>query len=137
MQTVRFGSGSSWVQKVLSGTKACDIATFGSDPAYGLDKVCQVSSVAVASYSAQFSWTIPSIRTNGTALTLSELSGYEIYYTDDSGSVAETVSVSGGSKSAHTLSNIAAGRYHFAISAIDTNGQKSALSSMVDVTFGQ
>jgi predicted phage tail protein len=88
------------------------------------------------SYSAQLSWTIPSTRTNGTPLTMSELSGYEIYYTNDLGTVSKTVTVSGGSLSTYTLSNIAAGTYHFAISAIDTSGQKSSLSSVVDASFG-
>jgi len=82
------------------------------------------------------SWSIPTTRADGSALTLSELSGYEIYYTNDSGSVALTVPVSGGSVSSYTIANIAAGTYHFSISAIDRNNLKSGLSPVVDVTFG-
>jgi len=82
------------------------------------------------------SWSIPTTRVNGTALNLSELAGYEIYYTNDSGSVSKTVSVSGGGAVSYTVASIAPGSYHFAISAIDSAGLKSSLSSVVDATFG-
>jgi hypothetical protein len=91
---------------------------------------------ATASYSAQLSWSIPTTRTNGTALTVGELAGYEIYYTNDLGSVAVTVPVSGGTSTSYTIPNIAAGTYHFSISAIDSNNLKSGLSPVVNVTFG-
>ncbi|MBC7995121.1 MAG: PQQ-dependent sugar dehydrogenase [Rhizobacter sp.] len=41
---VRYGEGTRWLQRTLSGTVACTNATFGSDPAYGVAKSCQVQS---------------------------------------------------------------------------------------------
>lgn len=41
-QTVRYGSDTRWVQKSVSGNGMCTNAFFGSDPARGVDKVCQV-----------------------------------------------------------------------------------------------
>ncbi|WOB07861.1 PQQ-dependent sugar dehydrogenase [Piscinibacter gummiphilus] len=41
---VRYGAGSSWVQRTLSGTVTCSNATFGSDPAFGVQKSCQVQT---------------------------------------------------------------------------------------------
>ncbi|WP_424949836.1 NPCBM/NEW2 domain-containing protein [Deinococcus sp.] len=51
--TVRYGSGSSWIQKTLAaGTYSCSNATFGNDPAPGVSKVCQVSGTAVNAVNA-------------------------------------------------------------------------------------
>lgn len=44
-KTVRFGSGSSWITKDITGTAACTNAYFGIDPAYGVYKRCEVSGV--------------------------------------------------------------------------------------------
>src|SRR5690606_1797860 len=85
-------------------------------------------------YSARLSWEIPSTRADGSALSASALSGYEIYYTTDK--TSGTYVVSGGTTSVYTAAELPAGTYHFAMSAIDSNGLKSALSSMVTVTFG-
>lgn len=90
---------------------------------------------APATYNAQLSWTIPTTRADGTALTASELAGYEIYYTNDAGSVSAVVPVSGGSAVSTTVSSLASGSYSFSISAIDTSGLKSALSTVATVTF--
>jgi len=91
-----------------------------------------------SSYSASLSWTIPSAREDGKALSLSELSGYEVYYTTDASSTSKgtVVKIDGGNKSSYVVSGLPAGTYYFAISAIDTNGLKSALSSMVSAKFG-
>jgi predicted phage tail protein len=80
-------------------------------------------------------WTIPATRENGQALSLSELSGYEIYYV--AGATDRTVVVSGGSVATYRITGLAAGSYTFAISAVDTSGAKSALSAVVVVNVGQ
>jgi hypothetical protein len=40
-QSVRYGSGSSWIQKTVAGAGQCTTSFFGSDPAYGVVKECQ------------------------------------------------------------------------------------------------
>ncbi len=45
--TVRFGSGSSWVQKTVSGAGACTIVFFGSDPKPGTFKECDLTGGTV------------------------------------------------------------------------------------------
>jgi hypothetical protein len=97
--------------------------------------ITTTTTTTPTSYSAQLSWTIPTTRADGTALTASELAGYEIYYTDDTGSVSAVVSVSGGSTASTTVASMAPGNYSFAISAIDSAGLKSSLSSVVAVSF--
>jgi hypothetical protein len=87
-------------------------------------------------YSAQISWTIPSTRIDGTPLALSELTGYEIYYTTDDPAVSGKVSVSGGSSASYRATDLKAGNYYFTISAIDSTGLKSAMSTMATIKFG-
>jgi len=93
------------------------------------------TTTAPSSYNAQLSWTIPTTRADGSALTAADLAGYEIYYTNDTGTIATTVPVSGGTTNTTTLASLASGNYSFAISAIDASGLKSSLSTVVTVTF--
>jgi hypothetical protein len=87
-------------------------------------------------YSAQLSWLIPSTRADGTALALSDLAGYEIYYTTDDPAVSGVFTVSGGASAAYTAGNLKAGNYYFTIAAVDSSGLKSAMSNLVSVKFG-
>jgi hypothetical protein len=81
------------------------------------------------------SWSVPATRADGTPLTASELAGYEVYYTSDSGSVSAVVPVAGGTTVNTVVSSLSSGNYYFSISAIDTNGLKSALSAVAAVSF--
>lgn len=84
-----------------------------------------------AGTSAMLTWKIPTTRENGEALSLSDLKGYEIYYTTEDLSKADIVPVDGASTSSYILKNLAAGKYYIAISAIDVSGLKSKLSATV------
>jgi hypothetical protein len=42
-QTVRYGSGTSWVTKSVTGSAYCMNEFFGTDPAYGIVKQCEVA----------------------------------------------------------------------------------------------
>ena len=46
MQTVRYGSGSAWLQKTVANGGQCSNEWFGGDPLVGVVKACEVSSVA-------------------------------------------------------------------------------------------
>ncbi|HEV7912365.1 MAG TPA: Ig-like domain-containing protein, partial [Albitalea sp.] len=41
-QTVRYGANSSWIEKSVTSSGQCTNSFFGSDPAYGIGKVCEV-----------------------------------------------------------------------------------------------
>jgi hypothetical protein len=43
-QTVRFGTGSNWVEKAVTGSAQCSYVFFGNDPAPGMSKECDVAS---------------------------------------------------------------------------------------------
>lgn len=91
---------------------------------------------APTTYSAQLSWSAPSTRADGTPLSVSDLAGYEIYYTTDDPAVSRTITVSGSAALSYTLSDLSAGNYYFAMAAIDTAGLKSDLSPVAPIKFG-
>ena len=45
-QTVRYGADSRWIQKVVTGGGNCTNGFFGSDPAFGTAKVCELTTAA-------------------------------------------------------------------------------------------
>ena len=45
-QTVRYGAGTSWIQRSVTNSGQCTNAFFGSDPAWGVLKSCEVMSGA-------------------------------------------------------------------------------------------
>lgn len=140
---VRYGAGNAWVTKSITGTGQCTTAYFGKDPAPGVTKQCEVFSLAAAAapktYNVKLTWNIPTKRQNGQPLALSELKGYEVYYAADSNTstVNDTVvRINGGSINNSVISKLPAGTYYFSISAIDTAGIKSPLSTMVAAKVG-
>jgi hypothetical protein len=138
-RTVRYGAGGSWIEKTITGTGACSNDFFGTDPAPGLRKTCELSSVAPAAPTApaakspgtvQLSWAAPTKRADGTPL--SRITGYRVMYGTTSGNYTQSVNVSGTSA---TISNLASGKYFFVIKAIDAAGKESAASAEVSKTI--
>ena len=43
-RTVRYGSGTSWIARAVTGSGACTNTWFGGDPIFGVVKVCAVST---------------------------------------------------------------------------------------------
>lgn len=113
----------------------CPATTTTATPPTSTTTTTTTVTTAPLVYAAQLSWSIPTTRADGTALAASELAGYEVYYTNDSGSVTALVPVSGGTTTATSVSSLSSGNYSFAISAIDTSGLKSTLSSVVTASF--
>lgn len=97
----------------------------------------QNPSPGQSSFTIKLSWAPPSTRENGTPLSLSELTGYEIYYYRDGtdASQGQVKQVSGGTTTSTDLTLSSAGTYYFAIAARDQNGLISNLSNYVSATF--
>jgi hypothetical protein len=86
-------------------------------------------------YSVALSWTRPTTRTDGTSLTSSDISGYNIYYgTSSTGTLTRIASVAGSSLT-YTASNLSTGTHYFAASTIDSTGQESNISTRVSRTL--
>ncbi len=94
-------------------------------------------SPQTGNYSVHLTWVAPSTRADGSALAASDIAGYRLFYIlDGSSSSADTVvAISGGSTTSTDLSLTSTGTYTFAITAVDSNGAESALSSPVSLTI--
>ncbi|MBK8307042.1 MAG: fibronectin type III domain-containing protein [Gammaproteobacteria bacterium] len=88
-----------------------------------------------ASRSATLSWSVPTTRANGSALAFGELAGYEIYITTEKSGTSKVIEIKNPQKISHNVSDLSPDTYHFAVSALDTNGLVSELSAVVTKTI--
>jgi len=92
-------------------------------------------------FSVNIDWQIPTVRADGTPLTLAELAEYAIVYdSDPSLANLKTLTVpsfdsTGAPISALSIPDLPAGMYYFAIAAVDTNGMASNFSEVVAVNL--
>jgi Fibronectin type III domain len=82
--------------------------------------------------SVTINWTPPTENTNGSALT--NLAGYNIHYGTSSGSLTKTISISNPGIATYVVSNLTAGKYYFAVAAVNSAGTESPLSAQVSAT---
>jgi hypothetical protein len=80
--------------------------------------------------SVHLSWSAPTRRADGTPLA--KIAGYRVMYGGSSGNYTQSVNASGTSV---TITNLAPGKYFFAIKAIDAAGKESAASPEVSKTI--
>jgi hypothetical protein len=109
--------------KVSDGKAAASLAPF----------TVNVIAAGSASGSASLSWTPPTQNTDGS--TLSNLSGYRIYYGTNSGALNQTVQVSGAGMSRYVVEDLPPAKYYFAVKAITSAGGESALSNIASKTI--
>lgn len=118
--SVRFGAGTSWVYRTMSGSVVCSTATFG-DPAYGVGKTCQTGG------------TTPTTTTQATlgwnASTSPTVVSYRLYYGTASRSYGNSLSVGNNTSYSFTGQLTAGTRYYFAVTAVDAQGNESTYSN--------
>lgn len=83
-------------------------------------------------YSATVSWSMPLLNTNGTSLT--DVSGYRIYYGTSPNSLTLSVPVSGAEVTSGVISGLAPGTYYFAVSTLNSAGASSDLTNVASKT---
>ncbi len=84
--------------------------------------------------SALLSWSEPTINEDGSSLT--DLSGYKVYYGTSSGSYSGiySTSVDVGNVTSSLIAGLTPGTtYYFAVKAYDTSGNKSVYSEEVSI----
>ncbi len=90
---------------------------------------------AIEKQSATLSWIAPTTRSNGEALLISEIQGYEIYMVDDNNILETVITIDGGDISSYIFEELPPGGYHFAIATIDSSNLISELSEPVSLTI--
>jgi len=79
------------------------------------------------------SWTSPTLNTNGTSVT--DLAGYRIYYGSTSTQLNQVVTVEGAEVTEYVFSELAAGTWYFAVTAVNSEDVESGLSAVVPVAI--
>ena len=77
---------------------------------------------------ATINWTPPTQNSDGS--TLADLSGYNLYYGSSPTGLTQRLPVANPGATSVTVQNLAAGTYYFAMTAYNSSGMESALSSV-------
>ncbi len=132
-------SGDWSGSKDLSGTETIDGLT--ADSQFTLtcsDADGSVSdsvdvTITTGNGTALLSWTPPTQNTDGSTLT--NLSGYVIYYGTASGSYTETVTIDNPGLTSYQIDNLTAADWYFVITAMNSSNVESAYSAEVSKTI--
>lgn len=120
------GTTSGIVISVTDGTNSVSLASFSI-------QVTAATTPPPVTGNATLNWQPPTERTDGSSLT--NLSGYRIYYGNSPGNYSNTVSVSNGLTS-YVIENLAGGTWYFVMTAVDSAGLESARTNPVSKTIG-
>ena len=115
------GSYANISIKVSDGKVSASLATFA------------INVTATGSGAATLQWTPPTRNTDGTTLT--NLSGYRIYYGTSSSALSQTISISNASVSTYVVGNLSPATYYFAVKAVTSSGTESSLSNVASKTI--
>ena len=80
--------------------------------------------------SADLSWQIPTTRTDGTPLALSEIDGYRIYMGTTSENLMMIVDLNNGTTTSYSVTSLASGSYYFSVTTYDADGNESPYSNI-------
>lgn len=81
------------------------------------------------------SWVAPAEREDNSAISLSEIAGYKIYYSTTQGSYNNSVDINDGTAQGYTFTNFQAGTYYFVITTRDSDRRESQYSSEVTIVI--
>lgn len=87
------------------------------------------------SYSVRLTWAQPALREDGKALTASEISGYNLYYSNTSSGTMSKIATLSPADLSYFANGLSAGTHYFSASTVDTNGLESELSPRVAQTI--
>ena len=83
------------------------------------------------SSSVSLSWVAPAERADNTGLSLSEISGYAVYYGTSAGNYTNSLSINDSSATSVTVSDLPVGTYYMVMTTRDTDGRESEYSSVI------
>lgn len=90
------------------------------------------SIVVTSRGTATLNWTLPSLNTDGTAL--SDLAGVRIYYGSDPNALNQSTQQANPALTSYTVTNLAPGTWYFALTVYTTGGAESAQTGAVNAT---
>lgn len=82
--------------------------------------------------SALLSWTAPLTRENGDSLTMGEIAGFEVVYGTSADTLDRNLAIGDASVDELLVDELGEGTWYFAIRTLDTDGNRSRLSEVVN-----
>jgi hypothetical protein len=119
------GGGSSGAAATAPTSQAATPNATGGTAANSTPPTASIGAVTL-------NWTAPTENTDGTPLT--DLSGYDIHYGNASGNYTQTITVSNPGLATYVVDNLTPGTYYFSVTAVNSQGTESPLSSEVSTT---
>lgn len=118
-------AGTYWniVIKVSDGKASASLPAFA---------ITASASTTSSSGSVTLTWMPPTVNTDGSSLT--NLSGYRIYYGTSASALTSVIQVSVGFSS-YMVSNLSRGTWYFALSSINSSGVESSRSGVASKTI--
>lgn len=115
------GTYSNVVISVSDATHTTSLAAFA------------INVTAISTGSATLSWTPPTQNTDGTTLT--NLSGYKIYYGTSASAMTQVITISNTGVVQYVVDNLSPATWYFAVKAVSANGVESDFSATVSKTI--
>ena len=81
--------------------------------------------------SVVLNWTAPVARADGSALAMSEITGYAVYYGKSAGNYPNARDINDGSDTSVTITNLPPATYYMVVTTRDSGGRESSYSSEV------
>ena len=100
---------------------------------YDMTVQFEVSTQPGVTGSVNLSWIAPVARTDETALALSEIAGYTVYYGTSMGNYSDSLIINDGSATVVTITDLPVGIYYLVLTTRDTDGRESEYSSMATI----
>jgi uncharacterized protein (DUF2141 family) len=88
----------------------------------------------IATGGATVTWVPPTENTDGTVLT--DLAGYWVHYGTSAAELSRKVRITNSSVSRYFIDNLSAGKWYFGVSALNSKGVESSVSSLTSKTIG-
>jgi hypothetical protein len=128
------GSASTTSGSSTSGSTTSGSTTSGSTPSSGTASSGSTSGTppTASARTVTINWMPPTENTNDTPLT--NLAGYNIHYGTSSGNLTQKISISNPGIATYVVSDLAPGKYYFAVAAVNSSGTESPLSAQVSAT---
>ena len=92
------------------------------------------SNTTASNGSFTMKWTAPVARTDGTPLSLSDISGFFVYYGKSSGNYTSFVDVPDGTATSVTVTDVPVGTWYVVMTTYDDSGLESAYSAEITKT---
>ncbi len=81
------------------------------------------------------SWVAPAAREDNSALSLSAIAGYKIYYSTAPGQYSNSASINDGTATGYIFNNFTSATYYFVVTTIDTDGRESQYSTEITISI--